>query len=166
MKALFCAVLASGAMFAQDQLVKDTKMLFEMTRTNLTKSAEKATEEMYAYRPTPEVRSFGEMIGHVADAQYLFCSAASGQANTPRNIEKTKKTKAELTDALKEAFAFCDQAYAGMTDQKAAEMVKFGRGERTRLGVLQFNSIHNYEHYGNLVTYFRMKGIVPPSSER
>ncbi len=129
------------------------------------RSAEKMPEGNYAYKPTPEVRSFGEILGHVADAQYLFCSAALGEKNPAPDVEKTKKTKAELTRALQDAFSYCDKAYNALTDANASEVLKlFGR-ERTRLNVLSFNTVHNFEHYGNLVTYLRLKGVVPPSSE-
>ena len=67
--------------------------------------------------------------------------------------------------ALNAAFAYCDKAYDGMTDAHAAEMVKFFGREQAKLTVLAFNNAHNDEHYGNMVTYMRMKGLVPPSSE-
>ena len=66
--------------------------------------------------------------------------------------------------ALKEAFAYCDTVYGGLTDAKAAELVNFGGMRITRLGAMDFNTAHNMEHYGNLVTYMRLNGIVPPSS--
>lgn len=142
------------------------KNQFTTGKTNLTRAAEKMPEESYSFKPSDDVRSFGQLIGHVANAQYMFCSAASGEASPNKvNIEQTKTTKADLVQALKDAFAFCDKAYDSMTDATAAEVVKFGRGEMARIGVLSFNNMHNYEHYGNAVTYLRIKNIVPPSSE-
>jgi uncharacterized damage-inducible protein DinB len=167
MKLFAVFTLTFLAATAQDQMSKDAKMLFGVTATNLAKSADKVSEEIFAFKPSPDVRTFGEILAHVADAQYMFCSAAKAEKSpiAGTSIEKTKKTKAEITAALKEATTYCQEAYDSLDDKKAAEMVKFGRGERTRMGVLMFNFMHNYEHYGNIVTYMRIKGIVPPSSE-
>lgn len=160
--------LTAIALLAQDNPMSTAvKNQFNTGKTNLTKAAEKMPEENFAYKPTDAVRSFGELIGHVANAQYSFCSAALGETNpnAKTNIEKTKTSKADLVQAIKDAFAYCDKAYNALTDATAAEKVKFGRGEMARLGVLTFNNMHNYEHYGNVVTYMRLKGLVPPSSE-
>jgi uncharacterized damage-inducible protein DinB len=105
------------------------------------------------------------LIGHVADAQFMICAAAKGVPRPEVQVEKTKTTKADLVAALKESDAFCDSVFADLTDAKAAEPVKmFGR-ERARLTVLNMNTSHSNEHYGNIVTYMRIKGLVPPSSE-
>ena len=77
-----------------------------MAKNNIIRAAEKMPEENYAFKPTPEVRSFGQLIGHVADAQYLFCSAVLGKPNPAPGVEKSKTTKAELVQALKDAFAY------------------------------------------------------------
>jgi len=110
------------------------------------------------------VRTVGQLFAHIADGQYEFCSSAQG---TPvdKGIEKTAKTKAEISAAVKEAFAYCDAAFAKMTDASAAETVSFFGHQLTRLSIMDFNTAHTMEHYGNLVTYMRLKGIVPPSSE-
>jgi len=131
----------------------------------IASAAEKMPEGEYAFRPDPAVRSFGEILGHIADANYLFCSSVLGESNPSPNIEKTKTTKAELTSALRDAFAYCNRAYSALTDENAHETVKAFGQERNRLGVLWFNASHNLEHYGNVVVYMRTKGIVPPSSE-
>lgn len=134
-------------------------------KNNIIRSAEKMPEENYSYKPTPDIRSFGEILAHVADAQYLFCSAALGEKNPSPGVEKNKHTKAEITGALEEAFAYCDRAYNGMTDANMGQVVKALGADRSRAGLLAFNTDHAFEHYGNLVTYLRLKGIVPPSSE-
>jgi uncharacterized damage-inducible protein DinB len=150
---------------AQNPIAAGQKMLYSMIKNNIIRSAEKMPEENYGFKPTPEVRSFGQLIGHVADAQYLFCSAASGKANPALGIEKSKTTKADLVQAVKDAFAVCDPVYDGLTDNQAAASVKFFGGDQAKVTVLAFNTAHDNEHYGNIVTYLRMKGIVPPSSE-
>jgi uncharacterized damage-inducible protein DinB len=143
------------------------KSQYAMAKNNLVKAAEKMPEESYAFKPTDQVRSFGELIGHVANANYMFCSAAQGEPSPNKvNIEKSKTSKRELVQAVKDAFAYCDKVYDGMTDATAAQKVKFMRSEMPKLGVLTFNNMHDYEHYGNIVTYMRLKNIVPPSSER
>lgn len=165
---MFPVILAgvSMAASAQNPMVEGQKFLNDMVRNNILRSAEKMPEENYSFKPTPEVRSFGQLLGHIADAQYLFCSAVLGKPNPAPGIEKSKTSKADLTAALKEAFAYCDSAYAGLTDAQLAGTVKFFGREQTKATVLSFNTAHNNEHYGNIVTYLRMKGIVPPSSER
>src|SRR6201981_348755 len=63
-------------------------------------AAEKMPEENYSFKPTPEVRSFGQLVGHVADASYMFCSQAIGETNPAKDIEKTKNSKAALVAAI------------------------------------------------------------------
>jgi uncharacterized damage-inducible protein DinB len=152
--------------YGADPLVAGQKALYEGTKNNLTRSAEKMPEQDYSFKPTPEVRSFGELVGHLADYQYVFCSAAAGEKPPVSGIEETKHSKAELIQALKEGFAYCDKVYAGITDAKLADMVKLEGRSMAVLTALTVNTSHNNEHYGNMVTYLRMKGLVPPSSER
>ena len=140
-------------------------MLYRNTRDNILKSAAKMPPENYAFKPAPEVRSFAAMLGHIADSQYRFCGAASGQMKPAPGVEKSQTTKEGVIAGLKESFAFCDAAYDSLTDASALEKVKWGQSERHRLFVLHFNAFHIMEHYGNIVTYLRIKGIVPPSSE-
>lgn len=139
--------------------------LFQLTSGNVLKAAEKMPEEHYAFKPVDTVRSFGELVAHVADSQYFFCGPVNADGKQSPGVEKNMKSKAQIITALKEAFAYCDAAYKATTDANAAAPVTFMRGQRARVGVLNFNSVHIYEHYGNLVTYMRMKGLVPPSSE-
>jgi len=95
----------------------------------------------------------------------LFCSLALGEKNPAPGVEKSKTSKADLVQALQDAIAYCDKAYDGMTDAHAAEIVKiFGR-DGAKLTALTINTAHTDEHYGNIVTYMRLKGLVPPSSE-
>ncbi len=142
------------------------KIAFGHMKDILLRSAEKMPEENYSFKPVDTVRSYGQIVGHVADAQYMFCSAALGEKNPGLKIEQTKTSKADLVAALKDAFAYCDKAYDGMTDAAGAQMMKFFDRDMPKLGVLEINNMHDMEHYGNLVTYMRIKGIVPPSSEQ
>jgi uncharacterized damage-inducible protein DinB len=141
------------------------KMIYGYVSDIVVRSAEKMPEENYGFKPTPDVRSYGQIIGHVADAQYMFCSAVLGEKNPGLEIEKNKTAKADLVKALKDAVAYCNKAYDGMTDAAAVQTIKVFGGDQAKLTALSFNNIHTIEHYGNLVTYLRLKGIVPPSSE-
>jgi uncharacterized damage-inducible protein DinB len=139
---------------------------YERTKGTLLRSAEKMPEENYSFKPVDTVRTYGQIIGHLADAQYLFCSTASGEKSPDLKIEKTKTSKADLVAALKEGFAYCDKVYDSMTDAAATQTVKFFGNDVPKFAVLSVNIGHNMEHYGNLVTYMRIKGIVPPTSEQ
>jgi uncharacterized damage-inducible protein DinB len=166
MRTLLLCLLAATAAFAQDNpLSTFNKFGYGQLKTILLRSAEKMPEENYDFKPTEAVRSFGQVVGHVADAQYGFCSVALGEKSPAPKIEQTKTSKADLVAALKDAFAYCDKAYNGMTDVSGTEMVKVFGLDAPKLGVLMINNMHSMEHYGNLVTYMRLKNIVPPSSE-
>jgi uncharacterized damage-inducible protein DinB len=153
------------ALQAQDPMSKETKQMYTTVKGYILKSAEKMPEANYSFKPNPEVRNYGAIIGHLADDQYFFCSAAKGEKKDTK-IEKEVTTKAALVDELTKAFAYCDSVYDSFTDADAGKMMKFGRGERSLSGILNFNVAHDFEHYGNLITYLRIKDIVPPSSEK
>jgi uncharacterized damage-inducible protein DinB len=141
------------------------KFLYAGTKITLLSTAQKVPEEYYNFRPTEAVRSFGQILGHIADSQYIFCSVVLDEKNPAPHIEKTKTSKADLISALKDSFAYCDRAYDGMTDRSGAQMVKLMGFNVPKLGVLINNLAHDSEHYGNLVTYMRLKNIVPPTSD-
>jgi uncharacterized damage-inducible protein DinB len=142
------------------------KIFYARMKTILVSSAEKMPEENYNFKPIDSVRSYGQIVGHLADAQYNFCAMALGETNPGLKIEETKTTKADLVAALKGALTYCDKAYDGMTDASGAQMVKLFGMDMPKFGVLNINNAHDMEHYGNLVTYMRLKNIVPPSSEQ
>ncbi|MGC2660348.1 MAG: DinB family protein [Bryobacteraceae bacterium] len=129
-------------------------------------AAEKMPKENYSFRPTPDVRTFGQLVGHVADAQYNFCGMVAGEQPSTKSIERTKTSKTDLVTALKDAVAYCNKVYAGMTDAQGSQMTKLMGYNLAKLTVLSVNTAHADEHYGNIVTYLRLKGIVPPSSEK
>lgn len=138
--------------------------LYERVKDLYTRSAEQSPESFFAYRPTASVRTFAEMLGHVINEHYLFCASALGE-DDPNTTDFEKTTsKAELTKALAASFAYCDRAYA-MAESKAMEEASLFGQTGSRLWVLIFNVTHDSEHYGNIVTYMRMNGMVPPSSQ-
>lgn len=139
----------------------ELKAAYNSVKNNLLKSAEKMPDENYSFKPTPEIRSFAEVLDHAASAQMHACSAVLGE-KAPSG-EAT--TKADVLAALNAAFAECDKAYDALTDANAAEMIKTPRGERSRLGALAGNIAHDNEQYGILSVYMRLKGVLPPSSD-
>ncbi len=169
MKLTTAAFLLAAVASAQDQtanpLIASSKVVFEISKGDVLGSVDKIPDNLWSYQPTKEVRTVAQMFAHIADGQYEFCGVAAEGKSVSKDIEKTKKTRAEIMAALKEAFAYCDDAYAKMTDANAAEMASFFNMKITKLGAMDFNTAHNMEHYGNLVTYMRINGIVPPSSE-
>jgi uncharacterized damage-inducible protein DinB len=150
---------------AQNPLMDSVKAQHNMARDVILKTVAKVPENLFGFQPTPEVRTFARLFGHIADSSMGICASASGEKATPLNAEKTMTTKAQLSKALADAMAFCDKVIAGMDDKKGLEVTKFFTGPTVRAQVIGFNTAHNYEHYGNLVTYMRLNKIVPPSSE-
>jgi uncharacterized damage-inducible protein DinB len=164
---VICLLGSAGVSMAQDNPFSTwNKTAYGRVSQILLASAEKMPEANYSYKPTDSVRSYGQIVGHVADAQYLFCSIALGEKGPGLKIEQSKTSKADLIDALKTAIDYCNKAYDGMTDASGAQMVKLFGNDTPKLDVLTVNNMHNMEHYGNLVTYMRMKNIVPPTSEQ
>jgi uncharacterized damage-inducible protein DinB len=173
---LALAMAASSPSQAQsaNPLTGGARLHYGIIKGYVTRAAAKMPDENYPFRPTPEVRTFAQLIGHLADSNYRLCSVLAGQ-DPPRDagIERTATSKADLVKALGESFAYCDAQYAAMTDAAGTPIVKFDAGgegarvpiEMPRFTVLAFHTAHAFEHYGNVVTYMRLKGVVPPSSE-
>lgn len=154
------------AVSAENPLTSWNKLAYARVKDILMRSAQKMPEENYGFKPVDTVRSYGQIVGHLADAQYLFCSIALGEKNPGLDIEHSKTTKSDLIASLTTAFAYCDKAYDTMTDATGAQMIKLFGNDAPRFSALEVNNMHNLEHYGNLATYMRIKGMVPPSSEQ
>jgi uncharacterized damage-inducible protein DinB len=163
--ALLVAIPAAGSAQTANPLTANAKVQFGALSGFVVRSAEKVPEDLYSFRATPDVRSMAELFGHVADAMFAMCATAAGSKPPRTGIEKAVTTKPALVAALKEGVSYCNGVYDAMTDQKGTETVPFYFGPSPRLSVLYFVVTHTYEHYGNLVTYMRLKNIVPPSSE-
>ena len=130
-----------------------------------TAAAEQMSEEDFAFKPTPEVRSFGQLLAHVADTSFAFCAAASGVEPPVADVESTRTTKAAIQQALLEAFEYCDEAFASMNDEANAKALKPFMGKpRPALALLNFRNYHSLLHWGNAITYMRLRGKVPPST--
>jgi uncharacterized damage-inducible protein DinB len=168
--AVFVLSLTSGV-FAQTPSNPITEVLrgaWTEVKTNVRRSADVMPEAKYGFKPVDSVRSFGAILAHVAGASYEFCAAAKGE-KTPHaedEFEKSARTKADIVRALDGAIAYCDQIYQTLDDAKAAQVVNgaFGGPMGPRAAALFGNTGHYQEHYGNIVTYLRINGLVPPSS--
>lgn len=154
------------AQMGQPQSAPDGfRLVYESAKGNITKAAAQVVEANYGFKPTPDVRTFGQLFGHIANANFMICSLASGLPNPSKaDLEKTA-AKADLEKALADSFAFCDKAWGAVTADNANEPIEIFGMKHTRASGLSFNSAHMWEHYGNLVTYMRLKGMVPPSSQ-
>lgn len=149
--------------------VADAGDLWRTSRDYVTAAAEQVPEADYSFRPTPDVRTMGELFNHVANSQRMLCATVLGERNAG---DASRVTKAEIVAALKASNDYCAKAYA-ITDADAmrhavpsdATAQSVLGASRTRLYVLMLNAWHDNEHYGNVVTYMRMKGMVPPSSQ-
>lgn len=166
---LLLAIIAApiGAQVQQSASVQvnATKSLFMMAHNNVLRAAEQVPESLYAFKPTPDVRSFGQLVGHVADAQGMICAMAAGTAPAHSESAEKKTAKADLVEALKASATACEAALSMSDATSQQEVTLFGM-KGTRLWALNFNAAHTMEHYGNIVTYMRLKGLVPPTSQR
>jgi uncharacterized damage-inducible protein DinB len=153
---------------AGDVLVRIAQGAWAGAKRNIVESAEQMPEANYGYKPVDTVRTFGQILAHVADSNYFYCARSKGEAPPVPDgtLEKTATTKAAIVKALNESVAYCDAVYASLTATSAADMVKTGNRQIPRVQPLFANASHNVEHYGHLVTYFRMKEMVPPSTKR
>jgi uncharacterized damage-inducible protein DinB len=164
--ALTIAYLAGGALaVAQSStpFAAELKQFYTIRKGDLLKAADRMPAESYDFKPTPDVRTFGQLMAHIIDAQMGFCSAAGGEPKKINAVSKT--TKADLVAALKVSFEECDAAFDAMTDETAKQMLKAGNGERSKLGTLLYATLHDNEEYGYLSMYLRLKGLVPPSTD-
>ena len=167
------AAQGTPASNSKDALAAWLRNAYTGRKNDLIKSAENVPDDLYGLRPGPqkEVRTYGQIIGHLADFNYLWCSQARQEKNPAqgKHLEKLP-ARAELVQALKDAFSYCDPVYANLTDASGLEIISItqenGRQASVpRMSLLILNLTHNNEHYGNLVTYMRIKSIVPPSSQ-
>ena len=138
-------------------------------KNNLTAAADKLNDADYEFKPSSmaEVRGYGKLFAHVAQAQYGTCAAVKGvpNPNQGKQLEQELKTKADIVKALADSFAFCDDAFSTTTDENAVQFVRQGNNEVTRAAALYGLIVHGNEMYGTASVYLRAKGVVPPSTE-
>jgi uncharacterized damage-inducible protein DinB len=149
---------------AENPMITENKANYTTIKNIILASAGKMPDDGYGFQATKEERTWAELMGHIADAQTGICSSAAGEAK--RGTAGKLTEKAALVSALKDSFAVCDAAWESTNDENAHTMVKRGNREMTRLGVLIYNTTHDNESYGTMAVYLRLKGVVPPSSEK
>ena len=157
-------VLAQATGGTADATIASIKAQHETVKGYVTKAAAQVPDALYKYQPTKEVRTMGQLFGHIANASRMICGTASGMKSAATGDAEKLATKAEIQKALGEAFSECDHAFSMITAANANEPVTLLGQSHTRLGGMAFNTMHNFEHYGNIVTYMRMNNLVPPSS--
>ena len=139
--------------------------IFGLAKANVLKSADQMPEEKYSFQATKEVRTFGQLLGHIADANNFFCATIAGTPKQYEVVVEKLSTKADLTAALKKSFDACDAALAGVTDADLARPVDIFGNKANVAAAITLLSSHGWEHYGNIVTYMRLNGMTPPSSQ-
>jgi len=145
----------------------DVQRGYNNLRTNILKAADKMPAENYSFRPTPEIRTFARVVNHVTEAQLRICGALNGTAaEALPKVPPETADKATIVAALQGSYAECDKAYASLTDDNILQMVTLGPTTRTRIGFAWANVSHDNEQYATLALYMRLKGLVPPSSEK
>lgn len=167
----FCSIailggfLMTAGLIAQDNpLSNEARQAWARTKGNVLGAAEKMPDDGYSFKPTPESQSFRDLVAHTADSAMGACSSYNGERKQAGAASKT--TKADLTSALSAAMDECDKAYESLTDDKATDMIEGRGGKRTRLGSLYGNTIHIEHEYAQMAVHLRLKGLVPPSTER
>ena len=170
--AVLVAFLAAVPAFAQAPAAASSSPItasitgqLGLIKGNLLKSAEQVPESLYGFKATAEVRSFGQLFAHVADANHMICSIIAGDKAPTVSIEKTKTTKADISKALAESFAYCEKVAGSLTDATGGATVDLFGMKMAKTAALAFNVAHDFEHYGNVVTYMRLNKMVPPSSQ-
>ncbi len=168
---LYCKWIAAAAiagcfsLYGQNDspVTTEAKQAFDHVKENIVKAAEAMPEENYSFQPTPDIRTFGQLVGHIVQAQAHYCSAVEG---THTQLDPASlKSKADLVAALRQTGDECDKAYDSVNASNMAHVVGGGRTQHSELGILYGNIAHDNEEYGYMCVYLRLKGIVPPSSQ-
>lgn len=159
------AFAAALPLFAQENPLSDeARQSWDRTKNNLLRAAEKMPEENYSFKPAPESQSFGDLVAHTANSGMGACSGVNGEGKQAG--ADAAGSKASIAAALKSAMDECDKAYGALTDANGTDMIEGRRGKRSRLGTLYGNTIHLEHEYAQMAVHIRLKGLVPPSSER
>jgi hypothetical protein len=162
---LTCAAqdkMAAAQSTAPANQVTDVKAAYATIKGNITKMADRMPEADYAFKASPDIRSYGELMAHIATAQVLYCSMAAGEMKRPADV---KGSKADIVAAIKGSFDACDAVFNSLTDASAMEGVRGRRGQTARISVLWGMIVHSNEEYGYGSIYLRLKGLTPPSSD-
>ena len=147
--------------------VSDVQHTYAGLKGNILKAADKMPAESFGYKPTPEVRTFARVVNHISEAQLRACGTLNGTAaDTLAKVPAETADKAAIVSALQASFAECDKAMAGLQESTLLETVTMGPMTRARVSVAWMVVSHDNEQYATLALYLRLKGLVPPSSEK
>ncbi|HEY1732615.1 MAG TPA: DinB family protein [Terriglobales bacterium] len=170
-KLALAALMVSGMALAQTPAptgpAGEVQGSYGRLKPFVIKSAEDMPAENYQFKPTPEIRTFARVVNHVTEAQFRSCGSANHlEASAISKPPSDTADKATIVEALKASFAECDKAYAALSDSNLTEMIQIGPAKRSRIGLAWGNVSHDNEQYATLALYMRLKGLVPPSSEK
>ena len=168
---LVVLALAGTAAAGRAQQADSSRLAVGAARANwisahnyIVRSAEQMSEADFAFKPVATVRTFAQIVGHVADDEMGWCAQIIGEPVKQTGFEKTLTAKADVLKAIRDAGAYCEKAY-GITDAEAAGVATIWGGQQPKIRGLMDHAAHDWEHYGNIVTYMRIKGMMPPSSQ-
>ncbi len=168
MRCLLFVLLIPVVLPAADPVTAAFKARYQTQKLNFTESAEAMPEAEMKFRLTPDQRAFGDWLEHTADMNYRMCSQIVGQP-APKNTGVNgvqNRGKNAIKEAINASFAHCDKVFETLSDAKAMEEVPAGNKKVPAVDVM-FSYIANLNaHYGNMVGYMRVKGIIPPSTAR
>jgi len=189
MKHIACAVLAAASLSvslsaqtppAQQPpqpppplpgLVTEVKTIYTNIHNFITKSVEQFPADKLTWQPTPAVRSWARLVGHITDYNNGACYLLAGETTRPARVDTAdtqesaanKLSKDDLLKGYTESVERCNKAFAAVTEANMAERAG-PTSARSKIGALIYNTSHTNEHYGNIVTYMRLNNLVPPSS--
>jgi len=165
---LVFAGTSAFAQFTQKEMIAEWQRAKEYTKSYL----DAMPEDGYAFKPTPEIRSFAQQMLHLADGNYLFASSASGKPNSlgvtlaKHDVLQTTsaETKDAVTKAVMESYDFAINTLQATTPEQLQESIKFGsKTTITRSGLYGKGFEHQTHHRGQATIYLRLKGITPPN---
>ena len=159
----FCQAPAAGP----SGPVAEVQRSYAGLKNNILKAANTMPPDVYNFKPIPEIRTFARVVNHVTEAQLHACAAVNGTAASALpTVPPETSDKAVILQALQESFAECDKAFAGVTESNLTDMLPMGPARRSRIGLLWGTVSHDNEQYATLALYMRLKGLLPPSSEK
>jgi uncharacterized damage-inducible protein DinB len=178
---VFCG-RGTSQVATSEPLLKSIKGMHDNVKRFMLAAAEEFPDKEYTFQATPEVRSVAQIFMHVAYWQYFFCGQAKGEDPTrhpllqafQKNNERlqgmdVEPSKTNIVAALRASYDYCDGVFATLTPEQAGQVIRapgfMNVNEAPRVHFLSYNVSHANEHYGNLVTYLRLKGHVPPSTQ-
>ena len=159
---IFILLMSVTTAKAADDIVGPLRTQWGITRDLVVNLVQIMPEEKYDFKPTPAIRSFREVVGHLILENYTFMSMVTGDPAPDKAKFEVLKSRDELTKALSESYALGERTLAALTDAKAVEKITMRGQSVVRWYPVLYNLQDSMNHYGNLVVYIRLNGLVPP----